>query len=219
LADDSTTSKTSRISTSIRIVVAVLALSWIVFHASRHPEELKRAFLKLDPVALTAAILFFMLANIVIGCRWYLLLRAQHIHIRPGPCIRIHFLGMFYNNILISSVGGDLLRAWYITKHTHKRLEAVLSVLVDRVVGLCTLMLVSGVFPVGISSQSCRGIDGYSSQRGFSPWRGGRCSLFTRPAGRNFIWLMPGWHRISNGYFWRFVCTAESPSPCFCRSG
>ncbi len=148
LANGSTKSKKVHLSTILRILVAVLALSWIIFRADRDPEKLKAAFLELNLLTVIAAILLFMLANVVIGCRWYLLLRAQHIRVRLGPCIRIHFLGMFYNNILISSVGGDLLRALYITKHTHKRLEAALSVLVDRIVGLFTLVLMAVSFYV-----------------------------------------------------------------------
>ncbi len=148
MADGSTKSKSSHLSTILRIGVAVLALSWVVYKGAKDPENLKAAFLELNLLTVIAAILLFMLTNIVVGCRWYLLLRAQHIRVRLGPCIRIHFLGMFYNNILISSVGGDLLRALYITKHTHKRLEAALSVLVDRIVGLFTLVLMAVSFYV-----------------------------------------------------------------------
>ncbi|RKY09948.1 MAG: hypothetical protein DRP66_00900 [Planctomycetota bacterium] len=148
LADGSTKSKSSHVSTIVRIVVAVAAVSLIVILGDWDVEKLKIAFRQLDLLALAAAIGLFLLANVVIGCRWRLLLRAQHISVGLGACIRIHFLGLFYNNILISSVGGDLLRAWYITKHTHKRLEAALSVLVDRIVGLFTLILMAVSFYV-----------------------------------------------------------------------
>jgi len=148
LADGSTKSKKWHLSTILRILVAVLALSWVVLKGARDTENLKATFLELNLLTVIAAILLFMLANVVIGCRWCLLLRAQHISVGLGACIRIHFLGMFYNNILISSVGGDLLRALYITRHTHKRLEAALSVLVDRIVGLSTLVLMAVSFYV-----------------------------------------------------------------------
>ncbi len=162
LAEGSTKSKSSHVSTILRIVVAVLALSWVVFKGAQDPENLKAAFLELNLLTVIAAILLFMLANVVIGCRWYLLLRAQHIRVRLGPCIRIHFLGMFYNNILISSVGGDLLRALYITKHTHKRLEAALSVLVDRIVGLSTLIFMVVSFYVLFPVEGEAGDPGFS---------------------------------------------------------
>jgi len=37
-----------------------------------------------------------------------------------------------------------LIRAWYVTKHTHKALEAVLSVVVDRAIGLSGTLVIAG---------------------------------------------------------------------------
>ena len=148
LSDADTKSKKSHISTIIRIFIAFGAVALIVVLGDFNAANLKSAFGQLNLWSLAAAIGLFFVANLVIGCRWYLLLRAQHIDVKLAPCIKIHFLGLFYNNILISSVGGDLLRAWYITKHTHKRLEAALSVLVDRVIGLFTLVLMAVSFYV-----------------------------------------------------------------------
>lgn len=45
-----------------------------------------------------------------------------------------------------SSVGGDLLRAWYVTKHTDKRFEAALSVFVDRIIGLLSTLIIAVFF-------------------------------------------------------------------------
>lgn len=45
-----------------------------------------------------------------------------------------------------SSVGGDLVRAWYITKHTDKKFEAVLSVFADRAIGLLSTLTIAAFF-------------------------------------------------------------------------
>jgi uncharacterized membrane protein YbhN (UPF0104 family) len=64
------------------------------------------------------------------------------------------------------SVGGDLIRAWYVTKHTEKKFEAVLSIFVDRFVGLlsslimagfCYFVLLRGV-NLGVSPKAASGI-------------------------------------------------------------
>ncbi len=44
------------------------------------------------------------------------------------------------------SMGGDLLRAWYVTRHTDKKFEAVLSVFVDRVIGLSSTLIIASYF-------------------------------------------------------------------------
>ena len=84
-------------------------------------------------------IFIFTLALFVIGqtltsIRWWLLLKAQSIKIGIWPAVRLNFLGWFYNNFMPGSVGGDLIRAWYVTKHTDKKVEAALSVFVDRII-------------------------------------------------------------------------------------
>ncbi len=81
----------------------------------------------------------------MVAFRWWLLLRAQSIHIGPVAAVRLYFVGLFYNNVMPSSVGGDLLKAYYVTKHTHRRLEGVLSVFIDRLVGLAGMMLMAVV--------------------------------------------------------------------------
>jgi uncharacterized protein (TIRG00374 family) len=130
----------------LRAAVALLAVALLMYFGDWNIAALRNAFARLNPLAVAASILFFMLANLVIAARWSMLLRTQHIPIALNACVKVHFLGMFYNNILISSVGGDLLRAWYITKHTHKRLEAAFSVVVDRLVGLGSLILMAAGF-------------------------------------------------------------------------
>lgn len=91
----------------------------------------------------TAALGIYIVSQLIFVARWSLLLRVQSIEIGFWPAVRLHFLGLFYNNCLPSAVGGDLVRAWYVTKHTDKKLEAALSVFVDRVVGLTGMLIMA----------------------------------------------------------------------------
>jgi glycosyltransferase 2 family protein len=90
---------------------------------------------------LAIALLLLFINQTIVASRWYLLLRVQSIDIGLGAAIKLTFVGFFYNNFLPGSVGGDVLRAWYVTKHTPKRLEAALSVFIDRIIGLGGLII------------------------------------------------------------------------------
>jgi len=61
-------------------------------------------------------------------------------------------LGLFYNNCLPGAIAGDLPRAWYVTHHTDKKVEAALSVFVDRLVGLTGIVVMA--FCMGV----CAGV-------------------------------------------------------------
>ena len=133
--------KKGRLSWIARIVVATAAILW-VFHGQDW-QKLATAFqsLSLGWFAFTLAV--FVVAQIAIGLRWWLLLRAQSIHIHVFAAIRLYFLGLFYNNVMPGAVGGDLLKAWYVTRHTDRKIAGVLSVFVDRAIGLATLVLMA----------------------------------------------------------------------------
>ncbi len=76
--------------------------------------------------------------------RWWLLLRAQGIRLPYRLANRLTFVGFFFNNVVPGPTGGDLVKAVYVARRTHKRAEAVVTVLVDRVVGIVALAAIAG---------------------------------------------------------------------------
>ncbi|MCK4752287.1 MAG: flippase-like domain-containing protein [Planctomycetes bacterium] len=133
--------KSSYISYALRFGIAGAAL-YLAFRGE-NLKEIGTVLLGLNLWVFVVAIGIYFGAQLIFVFRWSLLLRAQSIKIGFWPAVRLHFLGLFYNNCLPSSVGGDLLRAWYVTKHTDKKLEAALSVFVDRVVGLTGTLIMA----------------------------------------------------------------------------
>jgi uncharacterized protein (TIRG00374 family) len=53
-------------------------------------------------------------------------------------------VGAFYNTFMLGSTGGDVVKAYYASLQTDHRTRAVLSVFVDRVVGLIALVILGG---------------------------------------------------------------------------
>ncbi|UCE92966.1 MAG: flippase-like domain-containing protein [Flavobacteriaceae bacterium] len=83
-----------------------------------------------------AALGAFIFGQCLIAFRWWIFLYAQKISVPIFLSVKLTFLGTFFNNFMPSSVGGDLVRAWYISRHTDKKLQAALGVLADRMMGL-----------------------------------------------------------------------------------
>lgn len=130
----------------LRVSVAILALVVILVVCFKQKDDLKMLFTDLPLKVFLAGLGLFVFANFVISLRWCVLLREQGIKVPYIATLKVHFLGLFYNNVMISSVGGDMLRVWYIAKYTTKRLEAGLSVVVDRLLGLFSLILMAFTF-------------------------------------------------------------------------
>jgi len=125
----------------LRVLVAVSAL-YLAFRGE-DLSKLGEVLLSLNLWVFAAAIAIYILGQLIFVARWSLLLRVQSIHIGFWVAVRLHFLGLFYNNCLPGAVGGDLPRAWYVTKHTDKKVEAALSVFFDRLVGLTGMIIMA----------------------------------------------------------------------------
>jgi uncharacterized protein (TIRG00374 family) len=98
-----------------------------------------------NPGLLWAALLVFPITFLITSYRWHELLKALDIHIGQGKAFVINMVGCFYNTFLPGSTGGDAFKAYYASKQTTHRTRAVMSVLVDRAVGLLALIMVGGV--------------------------------------------------------------------------
>lgn len=87
----------------------------------------------------------------VASFRWYLLLRHIRVPLSFPIVIRLTLIGQFFNLFVPGGVGGDLIKMVYLKKEAGNRVpEAVLSVLLDRVLGLGGLLLL-GLFAVALN--------------------------------------------------------------------
>ncbi|HEX4123560.1 MAG TPA: lysylphosphatidylglycerol synthase transmembrane domain-containing protein [Tepidisphaeraceae bacterium] len=106
---------------------------------------------------LLAALLVLPVTYLITSLRWHWLLGAMEIYLSWPRTFVLNMVGSFYNTFMPGSTGGDLIRAYYAAKHTTHRIRAVLSVLVDRGIGLLALIILGGVMATGqLSVLDCR---------------------------------------------------------------
>jgi uncharacterized membrane protein YbhN (UPF0104 family) len=77
--------------------------------------------------------------------RWKMLLRSRGMDVTLARSFRLVMVGSFFNYAMPGSTGGDLVKAYYAAARTDRRADAVMSVVVDRIVGLLGLVLVAGL--------------------------------------------------------------------------
>jgi hypothetical protein len=96
------------------------------------------------PLYLWTAVAIFPVVFLITAYRWQQLLRAVQIALPFGRTFALNMVGAFYNSFMPGSTGGDLLKAYYAAKQTPHRTRAVLSVIIDRAIGLLALVLLGG---------------------------------------------------------------------------
>lgn len=106
------------------------------------PRELWETISLVSPSALFVS-LIFMGATILLGVvRWRMVMRVHGLELPFGRASEISLVAQFFNSFLLGSTGGDVLKAYYAARETHhKKTEAVVTVLVDRLLGLFAMLL------------------------------------------------------------------------------
>ena len=94
---------------------------------------------------LAMALGVFLVGQMLSSYRYLILVRAYGKAISLSYSLRIHFVGIFFNQLLPSGVGGDVVKGYYVSRILTIR-QAAISVVADRVYGVtilcvCILML------------------------------------------------------------------------------
>jgi glycosyltransferase 2 family protein len=123
------------------VLKVVVSLGLIAFAFSRVDfPKVAAQLARANPVYFTLALLVYMLAIVINGAKWQVLMRAQGVVVPFGAVLRFIFAGFFFNNFLPAQVGGDLVRGFSLARYTDRGADAAVSVIVDRVVGLMAYM-------------------------------------------------------------------------------
>ena len=88
---------------------------------------------------------------LIAALRWWMLLRARGLEVTYGNAFRLSMVGCFFNYCMPGSTGGDLVKAFYAAKGTSRRPDAVMTVIIDRVVGLLGLIIIAGIAGLFVS--------------------------------------------------------------------
>jgi hypothetical protein len=92
------------------------------------------------------ALAVFLTAQLLTIGRWYWLVRALALPFRWNDAVRLGFLGYLLTFVSLGAIGGDVLKAVFIAREQpRRRIEAFATVMVDRVFGLYSLMLLATV--------------------------------------------------------------------------
>ena len=83
----------------------------------------------------------------IVSYRFLIVLRNQGIRVDTPTAIRWTMIGSFFDVVMPSNSGGDLIKCAYVVKAAGpgRRLKAVMAVAFDRILGLLGLFLLAGV--------------------------------------------------------------------------
>lgn len=129
---------------AVRIAVAVVLTAYVVWRSD--PATIARLSAGADAAWIVAAVGLVVADRALNAHRWVVLLRALTPGSRPplAAVLRVFFVSSFVGTFL-PSVGGDVYRAYQLAALDVRSGEAAASVLMDRVIGVCSMVIVAAV--------------------------------------------------------------------------
>ncbi len=100
---------------------------------------------RLPTPAIAAGLVLILLQIGVLGLRWWLVMVAIEAPIPFGKALAITFIGVFFNQVLPTSFGGDAVRMWRAHRLGVGGEAAVIGVLLERVSGLFGLVVLTAL--------------------------------------------------------------------------
>ncbi|MBI4402534.1 MAG: flippase-like domain-containing protein [Deltaproteobacteria bacterium] len=128
---------------AIKIVIKAFVGGGVVWYvlSSRMVDFTSLGEIIFKPSNVTIGLGFLSITVLCCATRWYLLVKAQGLSLSFGKLFQLTMIGNFFNTFMPGSVGGDLVKAWYVIGHEPQRkTKAVFTVLLDRIIGLSVII-------------------------------------------------------------------------------
>ncbi|MBI4387948.1 MAG: flippase-like domain-containing protein [Candidatus Omnitrophica bacterium] len=127
----------------LRILVSLFFVSIAVYFLRDKWHHSFTILKQINRYLFSSACALFVLINLIVSYRFSKVLRIQSIHPPFRRILYLNFVGLFFNLFLPSALGGDVVKAYYLSKDSGNKMRTISSVLVDRLLGLGAVISVA----------------------------------------------------------------------------
>jgi glycosyltransferase 2 family protein len=125
------------------VALAFGLLALVIWQKKEKIGEVLGRPLDLKLLALALAVYFLAMTGTFV--RWFLLVRVIEPKFKFRATVLLGLIGMVFNLVIPGAVGGDLIKAAYLTRMRIKKTQAIASMVIDRILGLFGLFILAGV--------------------------------------------------------------------------
>ena len=128
---------------TVKVGISVVLITWLI-NQNRLDFSLfdNINFSASNVILIISGILFILLGLLLLGLRLFIILRFKGFSVSYQKVLGITFAGSFLGIVLPGLVGGDAMKAVYLCSNvSERRMDALTSVVIDRFLGLYSLLL------------------------------------------------------------------------------
>ncbi len=125
----------------LKVALSAALLTWFLLRTDR--EQLGSAFAAIPAWLWPLLFGMYIVSQLISTTRWYMLARVLGFQGRWSSYLNYYFSGMFFNLFLPTSIGGDVMKVFFISRGqgAKAKILASYSVFADRLLGLCSLLI------------------------------------------------------------------------------
>ena len=129
----------------LRVVISLAFVGLLVFMIRKDIPTILQTLQNVNRPLFIFAVLVFLSTVAVLARRLKLIFAAEELALSLSQACNLTFIGYFFNNFLPTSVGGDIVKAMCAARITGNPVKSVTSVLMDRIFGLFTFILIPSI--------------------------------------------------------------------------
>lgn len=148
--------KRSMVKTLAKTVVSILLMGVLIYKIDAR--VLWNVFSQTELVIFGLTVVLFLFQQSIVAYCWHILLCSQQNSLGFVKTLKTHFIGGFFGALLPSSIGTEVIRAYSLSRHLPRGVEAASSIFVARIVGFSVNFLLAfvGALQVGMTTGDFR---------------------------------------------------------------
>ena len=131
------------LSTALRVLISVGMVAFLVWSMRGSYHQIAGTLAKTSPIIFACAAFLFILNVSLFSMRLKLLLLGEGLRVAYGRVVQLSFIGFFFNNFMPTAVGGDIVKAYYVSRLTKEAAKSFISVFMDRFIGLFSFICIA----------------------------------------------------------------------------
>lgn len=130
---------------AIRMVISAGLLIYLLYYVGIQAiaDEFNNIIANSGFIYIFYALIIGLLAVIIMSIRWQVILRGYGFDTKWGKLFGYYLIGMFFNNFLPSTIGGDVVRVFKVVEDVENKSSALASVIIERLMGVAATLFLA----------------------------------------------------------------------------
>ena len=129
--------------TALRFFISFGLMGVILYFFRAQLPTVYQYLKEVQPLYFVLAVLIFFAGLLAVAFRLRFVIQVHGTKLSVPAAYYVNLIALFFNNVLPSSVGGEMMKAYYLYKNSEGSVSVFSAVVVDRLFGLITMVLIS----------------------------------------------------------------------------